>query len=465
MFHETLVPDGYALNANTFTFTIADIGKVTGTTELTDSPTKLFIQKADVETGTHLSGASFSVYDADRKEMVAFINVDGIGLCDLRSISSNANSVAVNYLTTGKDGTASIFYLLPGKYEITEISAPDGYCLSSEVLSITISQISDVTSPAILSVKDASRDVTITKQDIANEEGIPGATIELYDSNGNLIASQVTGEKGTTTFKKLDTGTYTFKEFVAPDGYIINTSVMTFTVSEDGTITGDTVIKDKKTEVTLSKKDLTASVSLPGATITIFDEAEKVVFEGITDNNGELTIFGLKIGSYTFKETLPPTGYQLNETVFSFTIDQSGMDTGDKTITDKPTEVTLHKKDITTGVGIVGAEITISDAAGKVVWAGVTGETGDVVIYGLKAGAYTFEETAAPAGYQINETAFSFSIDQNGKISGSVIISDQKTPEIAKTGEIKSWMPKLGILVLITSTLLLFCVERKRKKK
>ncbi len=464
-FRETLVPDGYALNANTFTFTIADNGKVTGTTEFTDSPTKLLIQKTDAETGVPLSGASFSVYDADRKEMVAFINLDGIGLCDLRSISSNVKSAAVNYLTTDKDGTASAFYLLPGKYEITEISAPDGYCLSSNVLSITISQTNDVTSPAVLSAKDTSRDVTITKQDITNDEGVPGATIELYDSNGNLVASHVTGEKGTTTFKKLAVGKYTFREVIAPDGYIINTAVMAFTVSEDGTITGDTVIKDKKTEVTLSKKDLTASVSLPGATITIFDEAGKVVFEGITDNNGELTIFGLKIGSYTFKETLPPNGYQLNEMVFSFTIDQSGMVTGDTTITDKPTEVTLHKKDITTGVGIVGAEITISDAAGKVVWTGVTGETGDVVIFGLFPGSYTFKETIAPTTYQLNETVFKFSIDQSGKVTGDNTITDQKTPEITKTGETRSWLSTVGILVLLVAISLIFAVSIKRKKK
>lgn len=78
-------------------------------------------------------------------------------------------------------------------------------------------------------------------------------------------------------------------------------------------------------------------------------------------------------------------------------------------------------------------------------WKGVTGETGDVVIYGLIPVKQTFNETIIPTGYQINEKVFSFIIDQNGRVTGYNSITDQKTPEITKTGEMGTNNTIIGI--------------------
>ena len=45
------------------------------------------------------------------------------------------------------------------------------------------------------------------KQDLG-EPGISGVTVKLYDGNGNLIGSTVTGANGTYGFMNLPPGTY-----------------------------------------------------------------------------------------------------------------------------------------------------------------------------------------------------------------------------------------------------------------
>lgn len=64
-FKETISPDGYALNANTFSFEIDAYGKVTGTTAFADEPIVLTIKKVDAYTGKPMAGISFTLKDSD----------------------------------------------------------------------------------------------------------------------------------------------------------------------------------------------------------------------------------------------------------------------------------------------------------------------------------------------------------------------------------------------------------------
>lgn len=77
-----------------------------------------------------------------------------------------------------------------------------------------------------------------------NDEPLPGATFELYDSNNTVIAEGTsaaqTGEivfikKGTNDKKgiKLAPGDYSIKEKTAPTGYALSTATTTFTIADD----------------------------------------------------------------------------------------------------------------------------------------------------------------------------------------------------------------------------------------
>lgn len=67
-----------------------------------------------------------------------------------------------------------------------------------------------------------------------------GATVELYDANGNLIQTSVSDENGNIYFNVPNIGTYTYRETISPEGYALDDSIHSITLNADGTITGDT---------------------------------------------------------------------------------------------------------------------------------------------------------------------------------------------------------------------------------
>lgn len=90
--------------------------------------------------------------------------------------------------------------------------------------------------------------IQVVKTDAETGETIPfvGATFEIYDANGELVTIQitypskqtltsfVTDESGTfITPIKLPYGEYTLKEVTAPEGYVLYTEPIPFTVNEE----------------------------------------------------------------------------------------------------------------------------------------------------------------------------------------------------------------------------------------
>jgi len=70
-----------------------------------------------------------------------------------------------------------------------------------------------------------------------NEAGIPGVTIQLLDSNGNVVATTTTGPTGTYSFTGLPSGTYTVVE-IDPAGYTSTTpNSVGVTLSPGNTVT------------------------------------------------------------------------------------------------------------------------------------------------------------------------------------------------------------------------------------
>ncbi|PEI35726.1 MSCRAMM family protein, partial [Bacillus pseudomycoides] len=86
----------------------------------------------------------------------------------------------------------------------------------------------------------------ITKVDVANGNNkLPGAEFTIYDKQGTEVVKGKTNEKGIATFEKLPAGEYTYRETLAPTGYLINEETFSFKIKEDGEIIKHTV-KDQK---------------------------------------------------------------------------------------------------------------------------------------------------------------------------------------------------------------------------
>ncbi|MBJ7986154.1 SpaA isopeptide-forming pilin-related protein, partial [Bacillus cereus] len=124
---------------------------------------------------------------------------------------------------------------------------------------------------------------------------------------------------------KLPYGKYTYKETIAPNGYVINEKTFAFEIKENGEIIKH-IVQDKKVEgeLEITKVDVAdGNTKLPNAEFTIYNEQGKEVVKGKTNEQG-VAKFKLPYGKYTYKETIAPNGYVINEETFAFEIKENG---------------------------------------------------------------------------------------------------------------------------------------------
>ena len=100
-----------------------------------------------------------------------------------------------------------------------------------------------VTKKLSLSVEKEETVTEISKQDITTGKELPGATLQILDSEKNPILD----ENGEELYKwvseeephiivGLAPGTYYLKELIQPNGYKLSEEVKEFTVKDDGTV-------------------------------------------------------------------------------------------------------------------------------------------------------------------------------------------------------------------------------------
>ncbi len=75
--------------------------------------------------------------------------------------------------------------------------------------------------------------VSISKQDITTKKELPGATLVLKDSKGNVIETWVSTDEPHIIYN-LPVGKYTLSETKAPEGYELSTETITFEIIENG---------------------------------------------------------------------------------------------------------------------------------------------------------------------------------------------------------------------------------------
>ncbi|MFE7915189.1 SpaA isopeptide-forming pilin-related protein, partial [Bacillus mobilis] len=261
------------------------------------------------------------------------------------------------------------------------------------------------------------------KVDIADgNTKLPNAEFTIYNEQGKEVVKGKTDEKGVAKFK-LPYGKYTYKETIAPNGYVINEETFAFEIKENGEIIKH-IVQDKKVEgeLEITKVDVAdGNVKLPNAEFTIYNEQGKEVVKGKTDEKG-VAKFKLPYGKYTYKETIAPNGYVINEETFAFEIKENG-EIIKHIVQDKKVEGELEitKVDVADGnTKLPNAEFTIYNEQGKEVVKGKTDEKG-VAKFKLPYGKYTYKETIAPNGYVINEETFGFEIKEDGEIIKHIV--------------------------------------------
>ena len=127
-----------------------------------------------------------------------------------------------------------------GGYFLYEKTAPEGFVKDDACYYFEIRNNGEVVSVENgagvgFTDKPITGKLIITKTDVASGELLPNAGFRIKDADGNVVAEGYTDENGIAEFT-LRYGRYTYEEFDAPDGYMIDTEPHEFEITEDGAI-------------------------------------------------------------------------------------------------------------------------------------------------------------------------------------------------------------------------------------
>ena len=331
---------------------------------------------------------------------------------------------------TDKNGMLTLNGTFPhGDYYIRELHAPAGWKITADRfdLSITPDQKADDENVLRVLLTDAIHNelihtkVTLTKTDITGEKTLPGAVIEVYNEDGQIIYRDTTDETGRIANIPVTPGRYTFREVYAPDGYSLNDVTMSFAVSEEGVVTGDTTIRDDYTRFSVEKLD-DAKNPLAGVEFSLVDSNGVAIISARTDHNGIATFEKVPFGTYRIVETKPLAGYLPAETDVEVTVDGTFINPEQPiaTLINIPNEIVIRKVD-QDGSPLVGAEFGLFDAFGERFAMAASDENGMVRFTKVPYGSYTIRELFAPDGYLASREEIAVTIDADYRSSDQPI--------------------------------------------
>ena len=295
-----------------------------------------------------------------------------------------------------KDGKLTITNLPMGTYEIVETKTLDGLVLNTTKYEVKFEQ-KDLTTKIYETKLDISNDTTLvefSKTDITGDKELIGAKLTVLDNENNIIDTWTSTEK-THKIEGLTIGKeYTLKEEIAPEGYVVATSIK-FTIKDTNEIQKVNMI-DKIVEI--SKVDI-AGDEIEGATIQVLDKDNKVVDEWVSGKEPHKIKNLVEGETYTLHEEIVADSYvKATDVEFIVTTDK---ETQKLVMIDKLVEIT--KTDITNGNELEGAELEVTDEDGNTIdkW---TSTKEPHKVKGLEEGkTYILKETTAPYGYEITE--------------------------------------------------------------
>ena len=322
------------------------------------------LHKANAD-GNALAGAVFGLFEADGTTPVA--NPYGEG-----------QATATSSDEEGKKGLVTFTGLEAKDYVVRELTAPDGYQLSTDVIKVSASELRAATNLVVDKGTVVNKPFTsipptpptVDKPELklysiqlhkVNNEGKPlvGAVFGLFEADGTTPVANPYGEgqatatsdaNGLVTFTGLEAKDYVVRELTAPDGYQLSDEVIKIAASDlvasnsvvdKGNVvnkpftsippTPPTVDKPKLKlyNIQLHKVDADGN-ALAGAVFGLF-EADGVTpvanpyGEGqataTSDEHGLVTFIGFEARDYVIKELTAPAGYQLLSDPITVTVE------------------------------------------------------------------------------------------------------------------------------------------------
>ena len=136
---------------------------------------------------------------------------------------------------SSEDGSFSFENIPYGVWLVRELASPDGYVLSDEIFEVRITGSNVVIELGNLENKPVTGKLELTKLDVSTGKPLPNAGFRIKDAEGNVVVEGYTDEYGIARFT-LGYGEYTYEEFSAPEGYLLDTTPHAFAITEEGQI-------------------------------------------------------------------------------------------------------------------------------------------------------------------------------------------------------------------------------------
>ena len=136
---------------------------------------------------------------------------------------------------SSEDGSFSFENIPYGMWLVRELEASEGYVLSDEIFEVQITENSSVIELGNLENKPITGKLELTKLDVSTGKPLPNAGFRIKDAEGNTVVEGYTDEHGIARFT-LGYGEYTYEEFSAPEGYLLDTTPHAFAITVEGQI-------------------------------------------------------------------------------------------------------------------------------------------------------------------------------------------------------------------------------------
>lgn len=423
---ETSAPDGYIYDGARYDVLLAaddhDTAIVSSSVTVTNDlmPTRIILHKVKDVLKTETDRDGITHTELTRVPGEGFV----FGLFNSKKVEWKSGALEADSLMataiSDKDGTVIISGLFPmGEYYVRELSGPDGWTLDAGKYALDISgkcRTSDnelcieIETPIVNEL--VHRDVRISKTSLDGDY-LPHTLIEIKNAEGKIVLRDYTDDDGYLPAFPAVPGIYTFREILAPEGYALCETELSFSINNDGEIEGKTSVSDDVTRFSILKVD-EHYMPLAGVTFGLFRADGTQQAQAMSDENGLVTFEKIPYGTYTIRETKTLSGYLKNPTSIPITVDGSFVNPTEPiaTLENCPSEIVLQKVD-QNHAALPGAEFGLYDADGRLLMTAVSGADGLVVFNQIPYGSYTIRELSAPEGYLPCREVISVTLDES----------------------------------------------------